>query len=365
VKGQRTAEELMKFGFGYANDIVSGRIVSGSQVILMCQKFISEYENQDDDESLYYFSENAAGKVLMLDGKLQHYKGRWAGELFYLEPFQIFIIMCVFGWRIKANGKRRYTRVYLEMARKNGKTFFAALLAIYMLIFDGEGAPEIYCSATKRDQARIVFNDIGAIVKKSKFLSNILKVFKTSIVNESTFGKIEALSSESSSLDGLNISLSLCDEVHQWPTRDLYDVLITGMGWRDNPIIMSITTAGFDRTSLCWKLHDRAVKISEGILPDKGFFGMIWTIDEDDDIADPDVWKKANPCLGVSKSRDTLVSALDDIEADPSAANSIKRLHFGLWTRASSSYIKAEKWRDCGVYKFDIEELKGRKCYAG
>ena len=154
---------------------------------------------------------------------------------------------------------------------------------MYLGFVEGEPGAEVYTAATKRDQARIAHKDATMMVKRSPQLQKIIKSFKDNLHNIDSGSKFEPLGRDSDSMDGLNVHAAICDEVHAWKNRDMWDVLETGTGSRRQPLMLAITTAGYDRQSLCWQLHDYTEKVCAGIVDDDTFFGMVYTIDEGDD----------------------------------------------------------------------------------
>ncbi len=214
---------------------------------------------------------------------LVHVKGEWAGEPFILQDWQREeIIKQIFGWKRK-DGTRRYRTAYIEIPRKNGKSTLAAGIALYLEFADDEPGAEVYSAAGDRDQAAIVHDLAKTMVEESPQLAKRSEVYKRSIIIPSTNSTYRVLSADAYSKHGLNAHGVVVDELHVQPNRDLVDVLVTSTGARRQPLVVFITTAGFNRESICWEYHDYARQVSEGIIYDPSFFSFIMAADKDDD----------------------------------------------------------------------------------
>jgi phage terminase large subunit-like protein len=345
----------------YALDVISGKIPACKQVISACKRHQNDL--QHGHKRGLYFDEDAAKVAIAFFSVLKHWKGEWAGQFIELEPFQQFQIWNIFGWK-RADGTRRFRTVYIEEPRKNGKTTIAAGAGIYLAFVDGEPGAEVYTAATKRDQARIAHNDATKMVKSSPQLKKIITPFKDNLHNKQDGSKFEPLGRDSDSMDGLNVHGAICDEVHAWKDRLMWDLLDTATGSRRQPLIFAITTAGFDRQSLCYQLHDYAEKVAYGIVEDDSFFGLIYTIDEGDDWEDEATWFKANPNLGVSKKLDDMRRLAERAKEMPAALNSFLRLHLNVWTQSSERWISPEHWEACNIAPIEEKYLAGRDCWA-
>ena len=292
----------------YAKAVLNGTTVAGSLVKLACKRFLTDLETGESRG--FYFDIEAAQHVVDFFGFLRHTKGVWAKKAetagFLLSLWQVFILANLFGWRRVADGSRRFREAHIELARKNGKSTFIAGIGLYMLFADGEPGAEVYSAATTKEQARIVFHAAKDMVKVSPYLKSRIGIWRNNLHVDISSSKFEPLASESNTLDGLNIHCGLVDELHEHPTRALYDVLQTAIGSRQQPLMLAITTAGVDREGICWAQRSIAVKLLQGTLPDDDFvgrtdnacfFGFIATLDEKDDPWDERNWGKANPNL--------------------------------------------------------------------
>lgn len=343
-------------------DVLAGLVPTCRQVQYACQRHLDDKASQE--ERGLYFDEDAAKQAVYFFSVLRHWKGEWAEQAIVLEPWQQFIIWSLFGWKRLSDGFRRFRTAYLEVARKNGKTTMVAGIGLYMMISDGEPGAEIYTAATKRDQSKIAHEDATKMVKKSEILSRMINVFRSNLSHLSSASKFEPLAADYNSLDGLNVHCAIADELHAWKTRDLWDVLETATGSRRQPLMLAITTAGVDRESLCYQLHDYTEKVVSGVVEDDTFFGVVYTLDEGDDWEDEGNWIKANPNLRVSKKIDDMRRLAARAREMPTALNAFLRLHLDMWTQATTRWIRRDVWDACSGTA-DPQALIGRKCYAG
>ena len=295
---------------------------------------------------------------------LTHTKGEWAGQRFKLLPWQKDLLKKLFT--PKDDGYRQYNFVYCEIPKKNGKSELAAGIALRLLFADSEPGAEIYSAASDRDQASIVFNVAAQMVRNDLRLARKCKIIdstKRIVHNNGSVYKV--LSSEAFSKHGYNVHGVIFDELHTQPNRDLWDVLTKGAGdARRQPVFFAITTAGFDRNSICWEVHDYACKVRDGIIDDPHFLPIIYSADEGDDWTNEEVWEKCNPSLhqiiGIEKIRIACKRAQDS----PAEENTFRRLRLNQWVKQESRYIPIVAWDACGEL-FDSEMLRGRECYAG
>lgn len=346
---------------GYIEDALSDKIPACRQAKLACQRQL--YDLETGGERGLWFDPEAAQLVIDFFSLLKHSKGEWAGQVIRLEPWQQFVLWTLFGWK-RDDGMRRFRTAYLEVARKNGKSTMGAGIGNYLFIADGEPGAEVYSAAVKRDQARITHSEATRMVKSSPALRKRVTVFKDNLHIPNTASKYEPLSSDYNSLDGLNIHGAIVDEVHAHKTRDLWDVLETSTGSRRQPLMFAITTAGFDRQSLCFQLHEYTEKVLAGLVEDDSFFGIIYTLDPEDDWEDEALWLKANPNLGVSKYLDDMQRKAARAMAMPAALNAFLRKELNIWTQAETKWMPLKHWQACGK-AVDAAGLRGRTCYGG
>ena len=313
----------------------------------------------------HWFDIDAGWRVVkFVEEYCRHYKGEWAGKPMLLEDWQKLIILQAFGWK-KSDGYRLHRTLWLELARKNGKSQLAAALGVYLLIADGEPGAEVYSSATKRDQARIVFDCATQIVKQSKHLSKYIKTNRANLSVARTASKFEPLSSEGDTLDGLNPHGNIVDELHSHKDRRVWDTLITAQGARRQPMNLLITTAGiYDPEQIGFMLHEHACAILEKGVENDSWCVWISSADEGDDPYSQKTWEKANPNLKVSVYPSFLVERSDAALAEPSSMNAFQRLHLNRWTQQIERWLDVDHWNRCGQ-DVDLAELMGRECYMG
>lgn len=348
----------------YARDVIAGKHVVGKLVRLACRRHVDDLIH-GPARGLHWEPGEALAAIAFWQ-LCPHLKGRkWAGEPMRLEPWQRFCIGSVFGWK-RADGTRRFRVAWLEMGRKNGKSTLLYPAALFALALDGEAGAEVYSVATKRDQARLVFDLAKRAVSRSPDLSETITPFAFSLVCEETFGKFEAISSDAATLDGLNPSAALCDEIHKWRGRALWDVIETGMGARDQPLLWAITTAGEEGDEDVYgQEHDHSVQVLEGVIQDDARFAFIACVDPEDDWTDPAVWVKANPNLGVSLQADEIRGQVEKARRNPAAANAVKRLRLGIRTQDSDAWIPLPLWdagRDTALCSWG--RLQGYPCFG-
>lgn len=357
----------------YVDDVLSGRQVACEWVRLACQRHRDD--RREGSKRGLRFDETAAMTAVAFFLVLRHWKGEWAGQVVALEPWQQFIIWSLFGWK-QADGTRRFRTAYLEVARKNGKTTMAAGIGLYLMTADGEPGAEIYTAATKRDQARIAHKDATMMVKASPQLRRFVSAFKDNLHELATASKFEPLGKDSDTIDGLNVHGVIADEVHAWKDSHMWDVLETGTGSRRQPLMVAITTAGFDRQTLCYQQHTYTEQILRGVIKDDSWFGIIYSLDAADLVVDEEtglapwqvdegLWVKANPNLGVSKKVDDMRRLAKRSVEMPARLNAFLRLHLNIWTQAETRWINRRYWDLCGRHEVAEEQLQLRRCYGG
>lgn len=285
-----------------------------------------------------------------------------------MSPWQKFVVGSVFGWK-RADGSRRFRVVYEELPRKQGKSTKLAGVGIMQLAIDNEGGAEVYSAATKKDQARIIFDEAKRMVSASPELRHDIRRFKLNLSIDTTNSKFEPLSADEKTLDGLNPSCLLIDELHKHKNRGLLDVLDTAQGARWQPLLWIITTAGDDSPeSVYASENDYAVKVLEGTIDDDNLFAFITSIDKGDRWDDPKAWAKANPGLGVSVQLDDLARQAKKAQKSPPAQNAFKRLRLNVRTTGAERAVDMEVWRSNSripAKKFDFGSLDRGRCWAG
>lgn len=347
----------------YIDKVLSGEIITGRLSRFAVQRHVNDFSKQRTEEFPFYFDEKSAGFAIDFFSFLRHTKGRWAGQPVMLEPWQQFMIWCIYGWKRVDTGFRRFQIVYIEVARKNGKSTMFAGLGILGVMADGEAEAEVYSAATKKDQAKIIWDQACSMVKKSSDIKKHISLFQNSIVVKSSGSKFIPLSSDTDSMDGLNVSMGLIDEYHAHKNDEMYNVLRSAMGSRDQPLLAIITTSGFNTASSCKREHDYVSQLLEGRQINENYFGIIYTLDKGDDWQDEQNWIKSNPNLGVSINIEGLRSQFNEARSRPSKINEFKTKRLNIWTNAYTRWILGEKWTK-NVSDISLDNFKGRRCYA-
>jgi phage terminase large subunit-like protein len=360
----------------YAEAVVAGDILTCNWVQRACKRQLNDLAKFKGKASPYRFNPKLTDK----DGRsfapadnlcgfierLPHVKGPLAGEMIKLEPWQVFILTTVFGW-VKPDGKRRFRRSYIEVPRGNAKSTLSSALALYMLAADREGGAEVYSLATTRDQARIVFGDAQTMARRSPGFRNRFNVnVGAHNMNVLASGsKFEALSAEGSTLDGLNIHFGCVDELHAHKTRTVYDVVETGTGKRDNSLLWVITTAGSNRSGICYEVRSFVTKLLDGVFEDDSQFGIIYGLDDGDDWTSEESLIKANPNWGISVRSEILGPLQAKAMQLPSAVNNFKTKHLNEWVNADTAWMDMRSWDACANPDLDIESFVGQPCWIG
>ncbi len=360
----------------YAEAVVSKQILTCEWVQKACQRQLDDLVRFKRKSSVFQFNPELldrhgrpyrpADNLCSFIERLPHVKGPLAGQMIVLEPWQVFILSTVFGW-VKSDGKRRFRRSYIEVPRGNAKSTLSSAVGLYMLAADREGGAEVYSLATTRDQARIVFGDAQTMARmspgfRSRFSVNVgahnMHVLQTG-------SKFEALSAEGSTLDGLNIHMGCIDELHAHKTRTVYDVVETGTGKRDNSLLWVITTAGSNRSGICYEVRSFVTKLLNGVFQDDTQFGIIYGLDEGDDWAAKDSLIKANPNWGISVREEILVPLQAKAMQLPSAVNNFKTKHLNEWASADKSWMDMRAW-DAGMNPdLELDQFLGQPCWVG
>ncbi len=312
---------------------------------------------------LMAFDEVAAFAVeWFFETTLVHIEGPMAGRPFVLEPWQRELVRELFGRKLP-DGRRQYSTLYLEVPRGNGKSTFAAGLALYLLTVGGERSGKIYGAARDKAQAALVYETAEKMVDASPLLRQRIQSYRTKTMEFAETGsKYIVLSSEAYTKHGLNPSGIIFDELHAQPNRELFDVLVTAMGKRAQPLMVLITTAGYDRNSICWEQHEYARRVIDGTVDDPTWLARIYAKGEGDDWGSPATWAKANPNYGVSVNKEFMQREYDKAMQSPAYQNTFRRLYLNEWTQQESRWIDMAAWDACNG---QVAVMNGQRCYGG
>ena len=312
------------------------------------------------------FDKQKSQRAVSFINCLKHTKGQWRGIPFELLPWQDQIIRDIFG-TVKENGYRKYNTAYVEIPKKQGKSELAAAVALYLTCGDGEWGAEVYGAAADRQQASIVFDVAVEMVEQCPALKKRIKPIMSvkRLVYKPTSSFYQVLSAEAFTKHGLNVHGVIFDELHAQPNRELYDVLTKGSGdARLQPLFFLITTAGNDRNSICYEVHQKAQDILDGRKIDHTFYPVIYGIAENDDWADEQNWFKANPSLNHTVDIEKVRAAFQSAKENPAEENIFRQLRLNQWVKQSLRWMPMDKWDEC-AFPVNLDHLKGRECFAG
>jgi phage terminase large subunit-like protein len=355
----------------YATQAVSGERIVGITERQACQRHLDDLKRQGTDKFPWIFDEEKADRVYRFFSQLQHIKGFYAGQSVELLPFQQFDLGVIFGWVHRETGYRRFQKTYMQVARKNGKTTMLAGVANYLMVADGEQSPEVYCAAVDKDQARIAYNIAKEMAERS--LTSRLKIRDYKISHKSRGGQMVALSKDTSNKDGLNPSGAIIDEYHKHPTSEIYDLISSARGWRAQPLLVVITTAGYDTESPCHIEYDYAKSILERSIINERYFVMIRELDPEDDEKDPANWIKANPLRAATPEGIALLKEQANEaygSGIPSKINTFRVKILNKWVQGDeSNYLSAdllERWDQLAVTPAELDTMtEGMLCNVG
>jgi len=343
----------------YANDIVSGEIVSCKAVRASCVRFLEDLKREGTEEFPYYFDRmHAASVCLFYPTLIRHSIGRDVGKPFFLTPWQTFAVCNLYGWKRVSDNCRRFSKGYISVARKNGKSTFAAALCLFAAGFDYtpvsesfESVAQVIIAASKKEQAeRVTMAEVVRMRGRSEKISAMSEYRNRQINFMQNNGHIITVGSDRS-FDGLNGSMIVIDELHAFRSNGLQaeflDTMKTGSGARSQPLFLVTTTAG-STTSELWKSEWRyAVGVADGTYIDETYFSLSYELDEDDDALDPANWIKANPCLGVTLSHEYLEDQAKPAAADSIALSRFTRYHGNRMVSSLDGAFNMDKWDAC------------------
>ena len=362
----------------YADRVVAGLVPACKWVRAACQRFIDDLATAEAGESPWEFRPDLAARAVSFVQLLRHVKGKWAGQRITLEAWQKFILANVFGWVSRETGLRRFRTVYLEVPRKNAKTTLLGGIGLYMLVADGEFGAEVYSAATTEDQAAIVFEIASQMARiDGEFRGRFgVEVLTGALLVKDTASKMTPLSGKGTTLDGLNVSCALIDELHAHKTATVHDVLDSGTGARAQPLLVKITTAGSNRAGVCYDQRDYLTKVLNVTLrrhggmgyrvegsaaEDDRTFGLIYTVDDGDDPFDERTWAKANPNFGVSVDVDDLRAKAAVARVQAARLSEFLTKHLDVWINADSAWMNMAAWDACGNRDLRREDCAGRE----
>jgi phage terminase large subunit-like protein len=350
----------------YAKAVVAGDVLACRYVRLACDRHLSDLKASKAKRYPFEFDEAAADRVCGFVELLPHVKGKWARnrERIRLEDWQCFILANVFGWRRRSDRMRRYRRVYIEVPRKNGKSLLSAAVGLYMLTGDNETGAEVYSGATTEQQAWEVFRPARLMAAGTPDFCQAygVEVGAKNLHVLASGSRFEPIIGKPG--DGASPTFSITDEYHEHATSEQYDTMLTGMIAREQPIAWVITTAGADTAGPCYAQRREVVEMLEGTVENDRLFGIVYTLDAEDDWTAPESIRKANPNLGVSANEDELGAQQREAVNDPRKAATFKTKHANVWVTAAAPYFNSELWPRLAA-EITAETLKGAACFGG
>jgi phage terminase large subunit-like protein len=379
-----TPRDYVALARGYEDGVLSGAIDVCKWVRLACERNRRDRQRAEtgDPTFPYRFEATAATRVCLAAEQLPHIKGPKAkivgrdedGRLLWativLEPWQCWFITTLFGWLKAEDGLRRFRIAIFLVPRKNAKSTTAAAITAYMLTSDGESGPECYSAATTREQARVVAEILWGMAKRSPQFRDYFGVRVGAETTHAldvplTGGKFRALSADANTLDGLNVSLAVVDELHAHKTGGVWEVLDTATGARPQPLILATSTAGKDIGGICYAQLQYLQQVLEGVIVDEAYFGVNYTIDAGDDWKDERTWRKANPNFGVSIQPSDMVRKARQAAHSPSSVNNFLTKHLNVWVSGASAWMDMPKWIALGDPTLRLEDFAQFPCWIG
>jgi phage terminase large subunit-like protein len=363
----QSARDYTAIANQYCQDVLTEKIPACKWVKAACQRQLDDLAKQDTASFPFRYDSKQAARTCKFVELAPHIKGPLRGRRIKLEPWQVFIISTVFGWLKKDTGTRRFRRVYIEVPRGNGKSAISSPVGLYLTSMDAEGGAEVYSAATTREQAKIVFKTAQDMARlMPEYLNRAgVEVTANAIVQMSSASSFKALSAEANSLDGLNIHGAIIDELHAHPTRDVYDVIETGLGKRKQSMMWMITTAGTDLGGICFEVHNYVQKLLDRVIEDDSWFGIVYTIDEGDRWDSVESARKANPNYGVSVFSDDLAQKVQKAKNIASAQPAYKTKHLNVWCQADKAWMNMAKWNACEDETLDESAFAELPCVLG
>lgn len=354
----------------YIDDVLKGKIKTGRLAKLAVERHVNDLKRK---KFPYYFDHEAGLQVIAQMESFRHHEGKLLGQNFILTPWQSFVVYVVFGWK-NETGKRRFKYAYVEIAKKNGKTAFAALIALFLMMMDGESNAEVYTFASHKEQAKICFDDCK---KMLEYMTASVPSIQPKIwigVNGVAFyptaSKIAPMSKDKrlgGKKDGIRAHGGICDEYHAHDDNTVFDQVKSSMINRDQPLMWIITTAGFNKIGPCYQFRESVVKTLEGESVSEITFGIIYTLDPDDDESNPENWIKANPSMdvpGCATLKNLSEEYEDSLKKGAGQEVNFKTKNLNLWTDSEEVWINDRTWMK-NAYGFSRDELVGLTCYGG
>lgn len=342
----------------YCLDVLADNIPAGQHLKAAVTRYQRDLENPK-----FKFDKRKPQRVVKFLKELRHFMGQHNKKPFELEPWQLFIVANLYGF-YNQDGSRRFNTGYIEIARKNGKTAFIGALSLMHLIADDEAGAEVLIAANSLDQAKIGFNMVSGFARTFDPDGSFLHMRHKDIMIKNTASFMRVLASDATRLDGYNCSMAVIDEYHSAANTRVRDVLRSSMGMRTNPLLLTITTAGFDKSLPCYDLRQVATEIAAGVKEDDTFFGLVFSLDEGDDWKDSRVWQKANPNLNITVRQKFIEDQVLQAVNSPADEVGVKTKHLNIWCDSSITWIPDDYILNATA-PIDRWRFAGQPCYVG
>jgi phage terminase large subunit-like protein len=358
--------DYLSLAAGYVQDVLAGRVLACEPVRLAVERQQHDLQRAVTDPSWgYSWSDEAATDICRFAETLPHVEGEWTSPTIHLEPWQIFILSTLFGWR-RPDGGRRFNTAYIEVARKGAKSVLASIVALYCLHREGEPGAQVKAAATTGSQARIVFDVCRKMVHRTKALQDAgLKAFANAITHEESGSSLQPINARSSTQDGLNPHCTIIDELHAHRDRSLFDVLKSARGARQNPLSFYVTTAGYNLLGVAMEQRTFLFKVLQRVFEADHYFGLVYTLDEHDDPYDERTWIKANPMLGMTPKLDEMRQYAQEARLSPDSEGEFKTKRLNLWLSSSSTWLSLPQWDACADPTLKLATFAGEPCWIG
>jgi phage terminase large subunit-like protein len=349
----------------YARDVVAKKFPAGKYVRQACARHLDDLKRAETKSYPFIFDPESAERACAFMELLPHTKGKWARmqELIVLAPWQCFIIASVYGWKRRKSGMRRFRELYAEIPRKNGKSQIGAGIGLYMFAADDEFGAEIYSGATTEKQAWEVFGPARQMIARTPGLAKAagIEIWAKTLAIPADGSRFEPVIGKPG--DGSSPSCALIDEFHEHDTPDLIDTMQTGMGAREQPLTAIITTAGYNLGGPCFDKHTETKKVLDGLIENDELFGIIFSIDDDDDWADPASLRKANPNFDISVDGEFLLAQQRRATMNPIEQNRFKTKHLNVWCSARNAWMNMQQYNMLADTSLTLDEFEGEEAW--
>jgi phage terminase large subunit-like protein len=364
---------ITKRALAWVEDVLSNKIPSCKRIKQSCKRFKKDLKRAGTDQFPFVFDFEAAEHMCGFIEALPHIEGAWAArnENITLLGWQAFLISQIGGWRHMVSGNRRFRTAYVEVPRKNGKSTLLAGVGLYFLGPDGEPGAKVYSAASSTAQARIVFDCARVMAQTGRAYGMGLEellglhVEEHKIKTADPAALFQPIASQTKSKDGKNPHCAIVDELHEHDKRDVWDSMASALGAREQPLLIAITTAGYNTAGICYEQRKYLQRILDGAHEDESYFGLIFEADEGDDPGEASTWEKANPSLHAAKSLQYMQDEWKKAAASPAAMGEFLRKHLDIWTSVGASAIDMDAWRAAEDPEMQLSDFAGHKAYIG